>query len=71
MLANILGLTNASGPWYLWWSGIFGDASILAVPVILYRKHNCHRPRCWRVGRFPDGPWTVCRRHHSLDRPGQ
>lgn len=69
-LAHVLGLDDASGGWYLLWSGIFGDASILAVPVILWRKHTCHTPGCARLGTFPDGTWYRCRKHHPLDNPG-
>lgn len=68
--AHILGLDNASGAWYLFWSGVFGDVSILAAAVSIVRKHNCHRPWCLRVGRFPSGQWTYCRSHHPDDRPG-
>ena len=59
------GLTNGSGPQYLFWSGIAGDIW-LTVPFVLYRKHNCHVRRCWRIGKFPlsDTPYVVCGRHH-------
>lgn len=65
-LSHVLGLDNLSGPWYGFWSGIGGDLSIMATPVVLLRKHNCHTPRCWRIGRHPiEGtPYVVCRKHH-------
>lgn len=69
-LGHVFGLDNASGPWYLAWSGFVGDLSLLGAAVTLYRKHNCHQPRCWRIGRFPDGEWHVCGRHHPHERPG-
>jgi len=70
-LAHVLGIDNLSGPWYGFWSGIFGDASILAMPALLLRRHNCHVKGCPRIGRHPvDGTtWTVCRRHHPDDHP--
>jgi hypothetical protein len=71
-IAHWIGLDNASGPIYAWWSGFFGDITILSVPFVLMRKHNCHEPWCWRIGRFPvEGtPWLKCRRHHPHDNPG-
>ena len=30
VIAHVLGIDNLAGPWYGFWSGIFGDASILA-----------------------------------------
>lgn len=69
-VAYWLGLTSASDAPYLFWSGVVGDVGLLGVVWSIVRKHNCHRPWCLRVGRFPDGQWTYCRRHHSLDNPG-
>lgn len=64
LLAHIAGLDNASGSWYLFWSGIFGDAGYIGVPLILLRRYNCHQPRCWRLGKHPHGNYTYCRVHH-------
>lgn len=65
-LANWLGLTNASGPIYSFWSGVFSDASVLAVPLVILRKSNCHTKGCLRIGRHPvEGTvFRVCRKHH-------
>lgn len=68
-LSHIAGLDNASGAWYLWWSGLAADLPEFAVVwglIALARKHTCHIHRCWRVGRHPvDGTtFVVCRRHH-------
>jgi hypothetical protein len=68
-LEHYLGLTTASGPWYSFWSGIgsdFGELTIVAAVVGLYRHHNCHEKGCWRIGKFSvDGtPYTACRKHH-------
>ena len=62
---RILGLTDASGGWYLFWSGVFGDVTIFGAGVLLYRKHNCHVHRCWRISRHvtPEGH-AVCRTHN-------
>lgn len=63
---NVLGITNLSGRWYGFWSGIGGDLAFVAAPLVLLRKHNCHVRWCWRIGRHPvEGTtWTVCRKHH-------
>jgi hypothetical protein len=67
------GLTNASGPQYLFWSGIFADLTIFAAAVAVtfraihaYRAANCHIHHCWRVGRYEvaAGHFRTCRRHH-------
>lgn len=52
--ARLMGLTDASGGWYLFWSGIFGDAGLLAGSLVLLRKHNCHERGCWRLARHPN-----------------
>lgn len=63
-VGHVLGLDDASGPWYLLWSGIFGDVSLFGAAIVVVRKHQCHVRRCWRVGRHPAGQFVVCRRHH-------
>lgn len=59
------GLLNASGPWYLWWSGLgailFGNLPFLGGVGLLWRHHNCHQPGCWRVARHLMGGY--CHRH--------
>lgn len=71
-LAHWLGLDDATGGVYLWWSGFFGDLTILAIPVSLLRKHNCETHWCLRVGRHQwVDPTThqdhkLCRKHHPL-----
>jgi hypothetical protein len=71
-LAHWLGLDNLSGPWYGFWSGFGSDLGILATPLVLLRKHNCHHHGCWRIGRhrIEGTEHLVCRRHHPEDRPG-
>lgn len=73
-LLDWMGLTDASGKPYLFWSGIGADLSEFAVVggvFAAYRKHNCHVHRCWRLARHPvaDTQWIVCRRHHPEDAP--
>lgn len=66
---HVLGTDSGNSPWYLFYSGLFGVLVFIAQSVnawINARKHNCHEPRCVRIGRFPvEGTaWTACRRHH-------
>ncbi len=66
---TFLGVTNGSGRWYLWWSGIFGNLTIFAAVILFYRKHNCHVHTCLRLGSHKavdvNGvEHIVCRRHH-------
>lgn len=65
-LLHTLGIDTTTGPWYAFWSGAGSDLAYLGIIWALLRKHNCHEPRCWRLGRFPvEGTqWTACRRHH-------
>lgn len=67
-LLHIAGLDNASGRWYLWWSGIGADLTLLAAPVVWLRRHNCEIHRCWRLGRHKtETGHMVCRMHHPDD----
>lgn len=67
-LPHVLGLDNASGRWYLWWSGIcadFGYLAIVGTMVASVRRHSCHIHGCWRMGRHQvEGTgYTCCARH--------
>lgn len=67
MIAHILGLDNAAGFWYLFWSGIGSDLGELAIVgglIQLARHHTCHVHRCWRVAKHPSGIFVVCAKHH-------
>lgn len=63
MLAHVLGLDNASGRWYLFWSGFFGDTTIIASIVILYWKHNCHHKGCPWIGKHHLNGTPYCSKH--------
>jgi len=58
------------GAFYNFFSGIFGvlvfGGGLVTTAYVTARKHNCHQPRCWRIGRFPvDGTRLIaCRKHH-------
>lgn len=70
-LQHVMGLDDASGNWYLWWSGIGADLGMLGGAVALIRKHQCHVTKCWRLGKhqLPDTPWVVCTTHHPEEPP--
>jgi hypothetical protein len=71
---HILGVDNASGAWYLFWSGVVGDVTILAAilvaPYLQWKRHACQVQHCWRFGRHsyadPDEHVArmLCYRHH-------
>lgn len=73
-VAHVLGL-DMSGYWAGFWQGPGGELSILATPLVLARRHNCHIKWCWRLGRHPmpdpvtGTPLLVCRRHHCDGHP--
>lgn len=70
-LVHILGLDNASGPIYLFWSGAAADISELAILgglFSIYRRHQCEVAGCLRLGRHTTAAQhVVCRRHHPDD----
>lgn len=64
-LWHVLGIDDPGGRWYLWWSGIGADLGYLALPVVLYRRHNCEIRGCPRLGRHSSAAGArLCRRHH-------
>lgn len=69
-LVHFLGLDSATGTAYLFWSGFGGVLfslpffGLLAHHVLL---HNCHAPRCPRIGRYRADGKPYCRRHHPKE----
>lgn len=68
-LSHILGLDNASGPFYLWHSGVGSDLTEYAALFVALHALNCHEPGCWRIGHRvtvePNGHhFRRCGRHH-------
>lgn len=62
-IAYVLGLTDAAGDWYLWWSGFFGNITIFAGVGAFILHKNCHVQGCWRMG----GHFGTCKKHRSSD----
>ncbi len=70
------GLDNLSGSHYGFWSGVgsdIGELAIIAGLYGVYRRHNCHVGRCWRLGRYTvtGTPYVVCKLHHPTVPNGQ
>lgn len=74
-LATFFGFNNGGGntSHYLFWSGAGSDLaylSFLVAGITLYRRHNCHRAWCPRIGKFEftdpaDGvSRMLCWKHH-------
>lgn len=72
------GLPYGHWGWYNAWSGIGSDLGELTLAgglAAVYRKHQCHRRRCWRFGHhdFTDEKTSVtyrlCRKCHPA-HPG-
>ena len=59
-LAHVCGLDNASGNWYLFWSGFGADLGLFVAVGTFFRRHNCHTDGCWRMAHHPK---EHCRRH--------
>lgn len=67
-LAHWMGLLNAGGPIYSFWSGIgsdVGELTLVVGVISLLRHNNCEVKPCWRLGRHKTAAGhKVCRRHH-------
>lgn len=74
-LQNFFGFYNngGNGSHYLFWSGSGSDLAYLSFVVAgiaVYRRHNCHRAWCPRIGKFDftdpvDGvKHLLCWKHH-------
>jgi hypothetical protein len=62
--------------WYNIWSGFgadLGQVALFGAAIGLYRKHNCHVHRCWRIAKQPvEGTnWMVCHKHHPDGKPSE
>jgi len=72
-LLDWMGLTDASGKPYLFWSGFGADLSefaIVGAVVGLLRRWNCESHGCWRIARHKTAAeHRVCRHHHPAGAP--
>lgn len=66
MFEHLLGMKNANGQAYLFWSGVGGDL-LTAIPlfwalIVWYRHNKCHN--CFRLGHHvPHIHYPVCKHH--------
>jgi hypothetical protein len=71
-LGHVLGTDGRT--WYDFWSGLgadIGGLAFIGATIGIYRKHNCHVHRCWRIAKqaVVGTSWVVCHRHHPEGRP--
>lgn len=70
-----LGTDNGNNPLYLFYSGLFTVLVFAAGKAVdAYqnaRRHNCHEPRCWRIGHavVDDKGTLSCWHHHPEGHP--
>ena len=70
-LSQETGTSNSASRAYDFWSGFgsdIGEATLFTAAIGIYRAHNCHTHRCWRLAKHPvEGtPYKVCRHCHPL-----
>jgi len=71
-IGHLLGADGRN--WYDFWSGFgadLGQIALVGAAIGLYRKHNCHVHRCWRIAKqqVEGTQWMVCHRHHPDGKP--
>jgi hypothetical protein len=75
-LAFHTGTIDLTSPYYGFFSG-FGSIILppvlngLALAAVFWWHHNCHRKRCWRVGRHIVNGTRWCRHHHPDGAPSR
>jgi hypothetical protein len=55
-ILHFFGIIDEGGKGYAFWSGVgsdIGEVAIIGAVLGMYRKHNCHATRCWRIGKHP------------------
>jgi hypothetical protein len=60
-----------TGQGYAFTSSIGSDLGELAIFGAIYgawRKHSCHTPHCWRIGRHIVNGTPWCNKHHERAR---
>jgi hypothetical protein len=59
------GMKYGQWNWYNFWSGFVSDIGQVAIVgglIQIYRRHNCHITKCWRIGKYRviGTPYLVC-----------
>jgi hypothetical protein len=68
-IAHVLGLDSANSSFYLFWSGIGGNA-FLIIAAVVYNRFTCDIPGCHRLG-FEQQELTghsFCRKHDHIGK---
>lgn len=64
---------SSSTPWtYQLLSGLVPALTVLSLATLLagaWHHVNCHKPRCWRIGKHKVSGTPWCNRHHEDARP--
>lgn len=68
-ILHVLGVDTQQSYWYDFWSGLATQASLLFVGVGVYRRNNCRKRWCLRLGHYDlvDDSGVVhrlCSKHH-------
>jgi hypothetical protein len=68
-ISQLTGTSSSSSRAYNFWSGFGSDiaeVAILGGIIQMYRRHNCHVYRCWRISHhpIPGSPYVCCKKHH-------
>lgn len=64
VIMHWLGLDNASGAVYLFWSGFFGDITIFAALITYYIHTRCHVSGCNKRAKYQFKHYKLCKVHH-------
>jgi len=72
-LTYMTGSENTSGapPNYNFWSGFgsdLGEVALIGAVLGMFKRHNCHQRRCWRIGRHVVNGTPWCDKHHEAAR---
>lgn len=69
-LAHVTGVDTQQSYFYDFWSGIGTQLTVLLAGAGAYHKHQCSRPRCWRVGKHTRDGSAWCIRHRPTPDEG-
>lgn len=66
-ILTVGGITNVSGKFYAFWSGVAGELGWFAAIYTIWHRKNCHARWCWRNGKFQYGDhYVFCQKHHPV-----
>lgn len=68
-LLHLLGIDTQQSYFYDFWSGVGTQLTLLLAAVGAFHKHNCHEPRCLRIGKHHIEGTPYCTRHIPVRVP--